>query len=82
MTVHVANTDTPNKLPVTLLHSFLKISVQNYEVTYQVVPQAKTQSKVLVAVLLLWIKSFAKEFVERVYYTCILYRLKEFFNCL
>ena len=61
MTVHAANTDTPNKSPVTLLHSLLKISIQNfYEVTYRVLSQAKTQSKVLVAVLLLWVKSFPK----------------------
>ena len=56
MTVHVANTDTPNELPVTLLHSLLKIYSQNfYEVTYRVLSQAKTQSKVLVAVFLLWV---------------------------
>ena len=37
------------------------ISIQNfYEVTYLVIPQAKTQSKILVAVLLLWIKSISK----------------------
>ena len=53
--------DTPNKSPVTLLHSLLKISIQNfYEVTYRVISQSKTQSKVLVAVLLLWVESTAK----------------------
>ena len=63
MIVHAANTDTPNKSPVTLLHSLLKIPIQNFnEVTYRVLSQAKTQSKVLVAVLLLWVtgKSFPK----------------------
>ena len=46
MTVHALNTDTPDKSSVTLLHSLLKISIQNfYEVTHQVLSQAKTQSR-------------------------------------
>ena len=75
MTVHAGNADTPNWLPVTLLHSLSKISIQNfYEVTYQVLSQAKTQLKVLVAVLLLWVKSIPK--VPRNLSNVYIHRLK------
>ena len=50
--------------PVTLLHSRLKISIQNCymrSLNYRVLSQAKAQSKVLVTVLLqLWVKSIPK----------------------
>ena len=43
-----------------LAFSFEDLYAKFYEVTYRVLSQVKTQSKVLVAVLLLWVKFIPK----------------------